>query len=145
MKKVKLFILSLAVIAAAAIALAEETEPVAVPNPVLSQKELTQRYGFIDEDCDGINDLARDADNDGIPNCLDPDWVRPVDGSGYQNRFGYQHQHANSLNHGAANQFRFSYNYLWNNSWGPANDTNVTNNTVRNNNQGRNRKTRRGH
>lgn len=33
----------------------------------------------------------RDADGDGIPNCLDEDWVRPLDGSGYQlgQRFGF--------------------------------------------------------
>lgn len=27
----------------------------------------------------------RDADGDGIPNCLDPDYVRPQDGSGFGN------------------------------------------------------------
>ena len=31
----------------------------------------------------------RDADGDGIPNCLDPDWVRPRDGTGYQVRNGF--------------------------------------------------------
>ena len=32
----------------------------------------------------------RDADGDGIPNCLDEDWVRPQDGTGYMlgNGFG---------------------------------------------------------
>lgn len=30
----------------------------------------------------------RDADGDGIPNCLDPDWVRPLDGTGYQMHWG---------------------------------------------------------
>lgn len=45
---------------------------------------------FIDENGDGINDLAKDADGDGIPNGQDPDWVRPLDGTGYkeQNRIG---------------------------------------------------------
>lgn len=45
---------------------------------------------FVDENGDGINDLARDADGDGIPNGQDPDWTRPLDGSGYkdQNRIG---------------------------------------------------------
>ena len=38
--------------------------------------------GFLDEDGDGFNDLAPDADGDGIPNGLDPDYVRPEDGSG---------------------------------------------------------------
>lgn len=31
----------------------------------------------------------RDADGDGIPNCLDEDWVCPEDGTGYQLRYGY--------------------------------------------------------
>ncbi|MCK4391297.1 hypothetical protein KAX17_00135 [Candidatus Bipolaricaulota bacterium] len=28
-------------------------------------------------------DEERDTDGDGIPNCDDPDWTRPLDGSGY--------------------------------------------------------------
>ena len=38
--------------------------------------------GFVDENGDGFNDLAPDADGDGIPNGLDPDYVPPADGSG---------------------------------------------------------------
>jgi hypothetical protein len=30
----------------------------------------------------------RDADGDGIPNCLDDDWAPPQDGSGYQDKHG---------------------------------------------------------
>jgi hypothetical protein len=41
------------------------------------------RIAFVDENGDGINDLARDADGDGIPNGQDPDWVKPQDGTGY--------------------------------------------------------------
>ena len=37
--------------------------------------------GFIDENGDGFNDRAPDADGDGIPNGLDCDFVRPQDGS----------------------------------------------------------------
>ena len=41
--------------------------------------------GFVDEDGDGINDLARDHDDDGIPNGKDPDWVKNKrDGTGAQ-------------------------------------------------------------
>lgn len=38
---------------------------------------------FVDENGDGINDLAPDADGDGIPNGMDDDFVRPADGTGY--------------------------------------------------------------
>ncbi|MEE8593759.1 MAG: hypothetical protein V3T03_06495 [Candidatus Bipolaricaulota bacterium] len=31
----------------------------------------------------------QDADGDGTPNCEDPDWVRPLDGSGYGECQGY--------------------------------------------------------
>ncbi|MCF7807912.1 MAG: hypothetical protein K9M49_08885 [Candidatus Marinimicrobia bacterium] len=37
---------------------------------------------FIDENGDGFNDLAPDADGDGIPNKFDGDYERPQDGSG---------------------------------------------------------------
>ena len=37
---------------------------------------------FIDENGDGINDNFRDHDGDGVPNHLDPDWVKPQDGTG---------------------------------------------------------------
>ena len=43
---------------------------------------------FIDEDGDGFNDLAPDADGDGIPNGLDEDFVRPEDGTGNMFRKG---------------------------------------------------------
>ena len=48
---------------------------------------------FVDEDGDGFNDLAPDADGDGIPNGLDPDYVRPEDGQGNQ----HQHSWAGNL------------------------------------------------
>jgi len=44
---------------------------------------------FIDEDGDGFNDLAPDADGDGIPNGLDPDYVKPGDGTGNQFKWAY--------------------------------------------------------
>jgi len=31
----------------------------------------------------------RDADGDGIPNGLDEDWVRPLDGTGHQMKYGF--------------------------------------------------------
>lgn len=46
---------------------------------------------FVDEDGDGFNDLAPDADGDGIPNGLDPDYVKPEDGTGMMNRWAHQY------------------------------------------------------
>ena len=44
-----------------------------------------QGRGFVDEDGDGVNDLARDHDGDGLPNGQDPDWVKNKrDGTGAQ-------------------------------------------------------------
>lgn len=41
--------------------------------------------GFVDENGDGINDLAPDHDGDGIPNGQDADWVKNKrDGTGYK-------------------------------------------------------------
>ncbi|MCA9730292.1 MAG: hypothetical protein KC729_21605 [Candidatus Eisenbacteria bacterium] len=41
-----------------------------------------QVAAFVDENGDGFNDLAPDADGDGIPNGLDSDYEPPRDGSG---------------------------------------------------------------
>lgn len=56
------------------------------PAPALAQGHGFNVGGFVDDDGDGYNDLAPDADGDGIPNGLDPDYVRPLDGTGQ--RFG---------------------------------------------------------
>ncbi len=37
---------------------------------------------------DGINDNAVDSDGDGIPNGQDPDYTKPQDGTGQQNKNG---------------------------------------------------------
>ena len=44
--------------------------------------------GFVDEDGDGFNDNAPDADTDGIPNGRDADWERPEDCLGRGARLG---------------------------------------------------------
>lgn len=46
---------------------------------------------FVDEDGDGFNDLAPDHDGDGIPNGLDPDWIKPEDGTGAMHRYAAQY------------------------------------------------------
>ena len=52
------------------------------------QNRTRVRTMFMDQNCDGINDSLRDHDNDGIPNCQDPDWTRPEDGTGYKMKRG---------------------------------------------------------
>lgn len=39
----------------------------------------------------------RDADGDGIPNCLDDDWTRPQDGTGYQDKHGAGSGNSNAM------------------------------------------------
>ncbi len=56
---------------------------------VSAQTCVGEGKGFVDLDGDGYNDNAPDADGDGIPNGLDPDWVKnPEDGTG--NMFGFK-------------------------------------------------------
>ena len=57
-------------------------------NKIQAKSEFRHGYriAFVDENGDGINDLAKDADGDGIPNGQDPDWVKPADGTGYKNQ-----------------------------------------------------------
>lgn len=73
---------------------------------------------FVDENGDGFNDLAPDADGDGIPNGLDPDFVRPRDGTGV--KLGAARAGAG---HGAQNVWgMYWFRHFWRNhaSWGPA-------------------------
>ena len=45
--------------------------------------EAKKGRGFVDDNGDGINDLARDHDGDGVPNGQDSDWVKSKrDGTG---------------------------------------------------------------
>lgn len=64
---------------------------------------------FVDENGDGICDFARDHDNDGIPNCQDPDWERPQDGTGNMNK--------NGIGSGMR-QFKKGSDKIGGNSWG---------------------------
>jgi len=76
------------------LALAQEQKQAAVAERnqngcQIKSKDRTQnRQQFRDQNGDGINDFQRDHDNDGIPNCQDPDWTPPKDGTGYKNRNG---------------------------------------------------------
>ena len=64
-----------------------------------ARPQVQESFRFMDQNADGINDFQRDHDNDGIPNCQDPDWKKPEDGTGYKNRSpqnGQQNQAANN-------------------------------------------------
>ena len=53
---------------------------------------------FVDLDGDGFNDNAPDADGDGIPNGLDPDYIKhEQDGDGYKNLYQYKHMFKNEM------------------------------------------------
>ncbi len=65
----------------------EEQKVVQTQVQTKTRERVRTRLMFVDENGDGINDLARDHDNDGIPNCQDPDWTPPEDGSGYMYRY----------------------------------------------------------
>ena len=51
-------------------------------NPVAAQTTITHGVNFVDENGDGFNDNAPDADGDGIPNGQDPDYTSKNGGSG---------------------------------------------------------------
>ncbi|MCF7823545.1 MAG: hypothetical protein K9N35_05175 [Candidatus Marinimicrobia bacterium] len=61
---------------------------------------------FIDENGDGFNDLAPDADGDGIPNAYDEDYVKPQDGTGAG--FGAKNGFSNGPADGTGNQRKSS-------------------------------------
>ncbi len=89
-------------------AFAQEESQAAVRNEVRSeaqtkaQERIRDRILFVDENGDGICDFARDHDGDGVPNCQDPDWTRPEDGTGYMNR---------NKNASSSNQFEYRNRY----------------------------------
>jgi hypothetical protein len=141
MKNFGLVILVLSAIAGTTFAFAAGGQSEA-PSKPLTRPEVLQRFGFVDEDGDGINDLARDSDNDGIPNCLDSDWVRPRDGKGFQSRYGYNHQNVNKQGGGP---FNYNYNYTWSNNWGDSSNPNFCNQTDPNVSTNRNRRSNRKH
>jgi len=72
------------------------------------EERVRTRLMFVDENGDGISDFARDHDNDGIPNCQDPDWTPPEDGSGYMNRY---------RNASEANRFEYRNRLYSGNGW----------------------------
>lgn len=146
MKQVRILALFAVGILLAALAFAAVDN--GTPSAPLTQKQILKQYGFIDEDGDGINDLARDADNDGIPNCIDPDWTRPLDGTGYMNRYGHKHQNAKQnagQSNGGCNNY--NYNYTYNHQWQNSGSDTPGNGDPTNPDpsQNRNRRTNRKH
>lgn len=77
-----------------------------------AQEKAAERFQarilFVDQNGDGICDFARDHDNDGIPNCQDPDWSRPQDGTGYKKGEG---------NNSSSNMFKNKKGYQGGNRW----------------------------
>lgn len=75
----KLIISALGIVALAAIGAPADAQ---TARPEDRPGHGAQVRAFLDEDGDGFNDLAPDADGDGIPNGLDPDYVPAGDGDG---------------------------------------------------------------
>ena len=92
--KKALALIGVLLITGAGLALAKEQKQAAVAErnqnkfQIRPKDRIQNRQQFRDQNGDGINDLQRDHDNDGIPNCQDPDWTPPHDGTGYKNRNG---------------------------------------------------------
>ena len=76
------------------------------------QKPVKSEFGggrfFVDENGDGICDLARDHDKDGISNAQDPDWARRKDGSNFKNK---------NENKASSDQFRNRFSHRVENTW----------------------------
>ncbi len=108
---------------------------------VLSQTQATfgNGYGFIDEDGDGINDYARDDDGDGIPNGLDPDYVKPMDGTGRKLAYGRNGErgHRGAGSGLCTDCGEFNHNYGGNNGTGVCDGNGPHGNAGRNRGQGK--------
>ncbi len=89
----------------------EERKEVHAEVQTQPKTRVRNRLMFVDENGDGISDFARDHDNDGIPNCQDPDWAPPEDGSGYMNRY---------KNASAANKFEYRNKFYSGKGWNKA-------------------------
>lgn len=64
-----------------------------------------EQKGFIDLNGDGINDNMKDDDADGIPNCVDADYVMTADGSNNQN--ANQNQNKEQYEKQIKNQYQY--------------------------------------
>ncbi len=99
------------------------------PGIALAEGQSDQGFrvrGFVDEDGDGFNDNAPDADNDGIPNGQDEDFVKPADGTGqgwgraeFGNRNGFWQQAKNMRGYCGDRNIRGGGQR----GWGPADGT----------------------
>ncbi len=98
-----------------------KTENSAETTTIQVQESLAYGYGhgFIDEDGDGINDYARDDDGDGIPNGQDPDYQKPMDGTGNRFMYGKNGERGNrSTTTSTVVSSDFSNFYNWGGSYG---------------------------
>jgi hypothetical protein len=82
--------------------------------------QYQNRRMFVDENGDGICDVLRDHDNDGIPNGQDPDWTKPQDGTGNQFKKGNGDPNGNgngNRNQNSGNQFGNKNEFRSGNGW----------------------------
>jgi len=108
--KKTLALAGLFLILGASLAVAQNQAQAGEANKVQTKSAFQNRVRtmFMDQDGDGINDFQRDHDSDGIPNCQDPDWTKPEDGTGYKNQFGRK---------GTENQFGSGKGYHGGQEW----------------------------
>jgi hypothetical protein len=68
-------------------------------------KQTKTGKGYIDLNNDGINDNAIDSDGDGVPNCVDPDFVRAQKRSANHYSFWYRYNYKYNNAHANGNGF----------------------------------------
>jgi hypothetical protein len=95
-KKLLAVVGSILILGMAAAAEAKQASQNGTRDFLREQGRLQARTLFVDENGDGICDLMRDHDNDGIPNRQDPDWDRARDGNGFKGEEG-QHRNGAAL------------------------------------------------
>ncbi len=63
-------------------------------------------------DCQNIEN-APDADGDGIPNGMDPDFERPMDGTGMMRQYKGEGPHGNGMGDGSGEGKMYRHGYMY--------------------------------